>query len=66
MVEIERMADGNWRVSRTLPCLSSAHAAAMALERVVPEAFAAVNVTVTNTTGEPVDLSLRAGMEHAP
>jgi hypothetical protein len=39
MVEIERLPDGNWRVSRTLPCLSSAHAAAMALEQIVPAAF---------------------------
>lgn len=51
MVEIERLPDGQWRVSRVLPCKASMQAAATALERVVPEAF---------------DVPDPEGMEHAP
>lgn len=39
MVEIERLPDGRWRVSRVLDTDAAMQAAASALERVVPEAF---------------------------
>lgn len=40
MVEIEKLDGGGWRVSRVLPCAASMQAAASALERIVPEAYA--------------------------
>lgn len=51
MVEIERLPDGQWRVSRVLPCAASMQAAAMALEGVVPEAFAPVPVSEPPAVG---------------
>ena len=40
MVEIEKLPDGSWRVSRVLPCGASMQAAASALERINPDAYA--------------------------
>lgn len=41
MVEIEQLGNGHFRVSRTFPCLPSAQAGAIALERINPDGFQA-------------------------
>lgn len=51
MVVIEKLPDGGYHVSRVFPTLAATRAGAMALERIVPEAYQPGAPTPTGLCG---------------